>query len=149
MKTCAHTVFLYMLLSMWEWTTTSLIWRQLHALWIEPHPFTIAMGCDDVTFILIMNTLRRQISKSVPSSSIPYLPMYKPWAYLRTQYFSWAYTQRGGLYTRGSVHECKKWYLSEKHVSTQWVISTQNHRLLAFFCVFFSWKTTVKQLKIT
>ena len=67
---------------------------------------------------------------------LPYSPMYKPWAYTRTQgflvglYTGGAYTQ-GGLYT-----STKKWYLSEKHVSTQWVISIQNHRFSAFFASF-------------
>ena len=47
------------------------------------------MGCDDVTFILIMNTLRRQISKSVPSSSIYHVSKEGLFTFLAMKYHTW------------------------------------------------------------
>ena len=61
--------------------------------------------------------------------------------------FWWAYIHRGAYTQGGPIHITKKWYPSEKHVSTQWVISIQNHRFSAFFASFH--EKQLKQLNIT
>ena len=83
------------------------------------------------------------------SQKIPYLPMYKPWAYLRTQgFFVGLYT--GGAYTQeGSVHEYKKVVSFRKACVDSMGNLHSKSSIIGVFCVFFmknNCKTTEKHL---
>ena len=68
---------------------------------------------------------------------IPYLPMYKPWAYLRTQAFLVGlYT--GGAYTQGGpIHEYKKVVSFGKACVNSMGNLHSKSSIFGVFCVFF------------